>query len=176
MADSQTIESGFCHCGCGQKTKIVNGLPNKFLYEHRGIKPDRSGYRKKYGSHGSLFHRWRAAEALGKPLAAGSVVHHVDGTKGDNSPLVICQDDAYHVELHRKLRVIAAGGNPWTDRICCICHTPKSTLNFWIRSERSSRAGQFTAACKPCSNAKNAADIRRRRLEGHPRSDRKGKK
>lgn len=66
-------------------------------------------------------HRLRAERALGRPLPRGVEVHHVDGTKSTDSPLVICQDRAYHMLLHALDRVRRAGGNPFTDRLCPLC-------------------------------------------------------
>lgn len=66
-------------------------------------------------------HRIRAERALGKPLPSGAQVHHVDGTRRDDSVLVICQDHRYHKLLHQRMRVIAAGGNPNTDKLCPRC-------------------------------------------------------
>lgn len=66
-------------------------------------------------------HVLRAEKALGKPLPRGAVVHHADGSKANDAPLVICQDSAYHNFLHKLLRVKRAGGDPHRDRICTSC-------------------------------------------------------
>lgn len=85
-----------------------------------------SRYVRPSGDLGTEYwHRLRAEKALGKPLASGVEVHHADGTKNDSSPLVICQDRAYHMLLHRRMRIIAAGGNPDLDKICSGCRKPK---------------------------------------------------
>ncbi len=79
-------------------------------------------YRTVPGTNSFLhLHRWRAQQALGRPLPPNAIVHHADGTRSDDGPLVICPDQAYHMELHRKMRVKAAGGNPWTDWMCTNC-------------------------------------------------------
>lgn len=90
--------------------------------------------------------RWhvaRAERALGKPLPLRAVVHHADGSKSDDAPLVICQDQAYHMLLHARTRVKAAGGNPNTDRICSMCRLVKSVAAF---------SGEFRI-CRHCANA-----------------------
>lgn len=47
-----------------------------------------------------------ASDVLGKLLPPGAVVHHINEDRSDNrhSNLVICQDDAYHKLLHKRMR------------------------------------------------------------------------
>jgi hypothetical protein len=47
----------------------------------------------------------------------------MDGNKQNNinSNLVICQDAKYHKLLHVRARVLRAGGNPNSQRICPTC-------------------------------------------------------
>lgn len=112
----------FCECGCGQETRLapqtdtakgwVKGQPKRFLLGHQGRiqwgKKTVKGYRYAVGRKRQTLHRRRAEIALGKPLPKGAEVHHADGTKGDNSPLVICQDRSYHMLLHKRMRELRA--------------------------------------------------------------------
>lgn len=48
-----------------------------------------------------------AEKALGKKLPSGAVVHHMNKQRADNHTpynLVICQDQSYHLLLHRRMR------------------------------------------------------------------------
>lgn len=59
------------------------------------------------GTKGYKFdHRIIADLALGHPLPASAVMHHVNGIKTDNrnSNLVICENQSYHRLLHRRAR------------------------------------------------------------------------
>ncbi len=63
-----------------------------------------------------------AERALGRSLPADAVVHHVDEHKtgNENANLVVCQDQAYHLLLHQRMRAIAACGHAgW--RRCVRC-------------------------------------------------------
>lgn len=89
-------------------------------------------------------HRVRAELALGHPLPKAAHVHHVDGSKSDTAPLVICQDAAYHRALHMRMRVQKAGGNPWSDRVCGRCGFVGSPAVF---------AQPKQVWCRPCAAA-----------------------
>lgn len=79
-----------------------------------------------------------AEKALGKPLPVGAIVHHVDENKGNNrnNNLVICQDNAYHKLLHRRMDAFKASGHcDW--RKCPYCHEHDDPQN--MRAEKSGR-------------------------------------
>lgn len=102
-----------CGCGCGVLTRGI------YCRGHRPHDPARYPRRGKAGK--IALHRERAERALGRPLPPGAEVHHADGSKNPNAPLVICQDHRYHFLLHVRTRVVKAGGDPDRQRICSIC-------------------------------------------------------
>ena len=104
-------------------------------------------------------HRIRASKALGKPLPAGAEVHHVDGSKNPNAPLVICQDSAYHNFLHYRMRIVRDGFDPNTHRRCSRCKTYKPLAEF---NKRKANIGMGLASyCRPCwSKQKGYATVR----------------
>jgi hypothetical protein len=155
---------GLCQCGCGQTTRIIRGQVSQFISGHNSAFRSRPESKKgpvlKIRGKSYLLHRVRAELALGKPLPPGSPVHHVDGTKNEFSPLVICQDRDYHWLLHVRTRIRDAGGNPNTDAICTTCKQVKPRTDFYKTKGR--RLGLSTR-CKACmraySSARNKHDV-----------------
>jgi hypothetical protein len=99
------------------------------------------------GQSFQLLHRMRAEKALGKPLPPKAIVHHADGSKRDDAPLVICPDDAYHMLLHRRMTILRAGGNPNTDLICSKCKLVKPHAAFNLNATVVTGHSRW---CKPC--------------------------
>ncbi len=165
MADSHSIPLGFCHCGCGEPTALarltrrghVKGQPLSYIngHQNRGRqfqdRPIQQGYRS-IGN--ARLHRIRAERALGKPLPPRAEVHHADGSKRDDAPLVICQDHAYHLLLHVRMRVVRAGGNPNTDAACSTCHLAKHRDEFRLKD---SATFGVRSDCRACENERNAS-------------------
>lgn len=89
--------------------------------------------------------------ALGHLLPLFAVTHHVDENSLNNrrSNLCVLQDQAEHRELHTKLRVLRAGGDPWKDRICSCCKAVKALDQFY-----PGNYGYFRSECKDCSKGR----------------------
>ena len=161
-----------CECGCGQEAPIakrtrasrgeVKGTQLRFVKGHHAPvimrqkaaqRPPEShikDYPRVTEPSGRVVkvHRLRAEQALGKPLPPGAEVHHVDGTKNPQSPLVICPNTAYHLMLHRRQRVLRAGGNPNMDKICSTCKRVKPQTEFRVSRHTSTGLHQACFACE----------------------------
>ena len=180
-----------CECGCGQAAPIARGThrkygwlkgqPLRFLIGHRGRlgrhsrnaslatgrRLTRTGYVDVIGVVGRGRHRLEhtliVERVLGRKLPAGAVIHHVDGnrTNNANSNLVVLASQSEHTELHRRLRVLRAGGNPHTDRLCCSCRQPKPICEFYLCHSKD-RGLRYGGECKEC--AREGARERQRLL------------
>jgi hypothetical protein len=132
-------------CGClareGVRARRKTDLPT--------AKGAGKGVFRKGGSRedGDRSYRIVAERALGKPLPPNACVHH-----HSDDQLVICQDNSYHRELHRRLRVLRAGGNPNLDAWCSKCQQPRPRTQFHVRrtASVSAPAGALATVCKAC--------------------------
>ncbi len=72
--------------------------------------PDHLNKRKNYVREHILV----AEKALDKYLPRDVVVHHVDEIRGNNKSnnLVVCENQKYHMLLHKRMRALKACGNP----------------------------------------------------------------
>ena len=166
MATTDSIPFGLCGCGCGQPTTIakqsntkngwIRGQPIRFVSGHNAkLRPAITWYQSRgtYKAGAVDVHRLGAEKALGHPLPPGAEVHHVNEDKQDSTPgnLVICQDHAYHALLHCRARVVRAGGDPNTQKLCLRCGQLKSFDEF-ARNRGQRAYGRF-AWCRPCAAA-----------------------
>lgn len=161
-----------CGCGCGQPTNVATQT-----YGHRGIK--KGDYFQFLAGHSSRLkgttgyptaggranrqriHRLRAEAALGKPLPPKAHVHHADGSKRADAPLVICEDAAYHHLLHIRTKILRLGGDPNTQRCCYACHQLKPIEAFGKRSRTSDgRDG----TCRDCCHLRQPTYDKQRRF------------
>lgn len=167
--------SGLCECGCGELVPIakrsnthagwVKGLPKRFIVGHQHKNWPTKSYRLKLvGSKLKKVHVLRAEAALGKALPPGAVVHHHNKGAFDNdAPLVICENQAYHLLLHHRTRIVRAGGNPNTDKICGACKKAKQLELFPLDNARLRGHG---SSCHECvAIRKPAKDARRQELK-----------
>ena len=78
-------------------------------------------------------------KALGKPLPKSAVIHHSNrkGLDDSNKNLVVCENQAYHMLLHQRMRAYEACGNAnW--RKCQICKKWDNPNNLYIPVGRGS--------------------------------------
>lgn len=166
------IPEGYCHCGCGERTKRAPQSDNKRGYVkgefyryvsghvHRGSHMPCRGYRvvrvpghPAAKSNGCVYlHVVIAESALGHHLPDGAEVHHVDGNHLNNAPsnLVICQDRAYHKLLHFRTRIVRRGGDPNSQRLCGACDR---VLPFDAFRKEKRGVNGFATRCKECMRA-----------------------
>lgn len=114
-----------------------------------------------------------AEAALGRPIPQEHPVHHVNEDPGDNRPgnLVICENQAYHALLHRRLRALRACGNPgfmqckfcrrWDDPAAQFVHVPGDSWHRECRPSRSHLGNRIVAllTARPMSRVEMAESI-----------------
>lgn len=172
-------ETGLCACGCERPTEIAScssrrkgdiaGQPRRFLKGHARRRPMEYGKRLSTQGYilvylpghprstveGYVFEHIAVAEAVIQRRLPRSVsIHHVNENKADNEPknLVVLENHTEHMLLHRRLRVLRAGGNPWTQWLCSTCRTPKNFDRFYQGYQ-----AQCGSVCRECSRSARAA-------------------
>jgi hypothetical protein len=116
----------------------------------KGSGTNRYGYRvttvngKKLRDHITVVEK-----ILGKPLPPKACIHHINEDRSDNRPenLVVCQDQKYHMLIHRRMRALEKCGNAnWMP--CVRCHNYDDPTNMRIYTDK--RRGWITASHKSC--------------------------
>jgi len=104
-------------------------------------------------------HRLVAERALGKPLPRRAVVHHVDDdpTHNANGNLVVCENQAYHLLLHQRMRALLACGNPDALR-CWLCgnHDVPDRMYVRVRKQTGGRTGRHRECHAHAMGKRNA--------------------
>ena len=93
-----------------------------------------------------------AEAVLGKELPMTAEVHHFNEVKSDNrnQNLVICENAAYHQLLHARQRIVAAGGDPNTEKVCGKCRQVRPRSEFY-RNKHTFDG--LTYKCSECDRA-----------------------
>jgi hypothetical protein len=175
---SRYSETVLCECGCGlpaplskqtdSRRGFVKDQPHRFRMGHNqrgrarvsGYKLTQATTHPRASGHGYVLEHVLIVEAaLGKYLPAGAEVHHVDGNSLNNSRrnLVVCPSRAYHKLLHVRQRILAAGGDPNTQRPCSTCRQFKPFAEFYSAKTPYG----FQKRCKDCCKAYDKGRWRR---------------
>lgn len=150
----------FCSLSCRSLACHPRGAGNPLW---RGGTSRARGYVRLNNAKGAGRHKPQHVQivetVLGRRLPVGTVVHHANQVRDDNANgnLVVLQNTSEHMALHRRLRVLRAGGDPWTDRLCCSC-------GLKPRTEFYGGPVKFSSECRPCSRKRAL-----RRLHGDSR-------
>lgn len=90
-----------------------------------------------------------AERVLGKPLPDGACVHHINEDQHDNrnENLIICQDNAYHKLIHKRMEALKKCGNPnW--KKCDYCGEHDDPSNMYVYHGSGTKARHTECANK----------------------------
>ncbi len=130
---------------CSRQCWIQNGRKGPRTLKGRRVVD--AGYVQLDGLN--MEHRVIAERALGRRLPPKAVIHHVNEDKTDNRPanLVICPNQAFHVLLHARLRIVKRGYDPDLYKICGKC---QRVLPFDGFHKNKANSSGVTGLCKQC--------------------------
>lgn len=140
-----------CSCGCGKETPI-----SKYNLKNRGYKKGDSQkyilghdrYTGKIGMckgyltcRGEFMHKIIAKKIYGE-LPSGSIIHHCNMDKGDNSPenIKVMLGASEHAIEHQRMRAFAESGHAdWKQCVICKKWDDPENLSKPTKSRRSRR-------------------------------------
>jgi hypothetical protein len=101
-----------------------------------------------------------AEQAIEIEMPTDAVVHHWDRDPQNNKPsnLLICQDQAYHRIIHRRMLAMEACGHPeWLKCIFCGIYSPPAELVILQRRGRVYSERWYHQTCNTayCRNYRN---------------------
>lgn len=136
MSVAEIKTANLCGCGCGElagfakQSETRKGLNGRSKNSSGYTMLSRPGHPRADKKGYVLEHLLVAEQALGRPIEAKHPVHHVNDIKNENrsTNLVICEDQEYHLLLHKRERSYRASGNPdWLIcNICGVCDSPSA--------------------------------------------------
>jgi metal-responsive CopG/Arc/MetJ family transcriptional regulator len=163
------VLSGYCHCGCGQKTRMydsscksrgqVKGEYRKYYKKHHLLKNtlDSTGYvtirmpgHPRVDSHGYVKeHILIIEKAYGINVTSEMEIHHKNENRADNrlENLVLCANVAEHRLLHQKLRALKSCGNE-NYRKCPFCKKYDNPSNMNEQKHKEYESTYFHSSCR----------------------------
>ena len=145
----RAVSARFCSNTC-RLLALHEGIRGPLNVRWKGGTSLAHGYVRRNNHSGPGLHKPEhvliVEAVVGRVLPRGAVVHHVNAVRSENkhSNLAVLQTSAEHIELHRKMRVRAAGGDPWRDRMCCSCG-PRPASEFYATPSG------YSSQCKDCA-------------------------